>query len=245
MNSFKRMAGSVVVLAACYGGLAQAVEVKPKAAAAAAELTAAALHPEGEWRPVKTDVKRNIRTWARLEDDKPWRSFKVEALLNTSLPALEQVFSSFDSYHEWYWQVTEAKLLKAVSPTEFYLYMVQNEPVSLPDRDVILHVTVEPRTATRPVARIRMVAEPDYLPLRPPLVRMKAEELTITLTPQAEGVLLQAEGFTLPGTQVPVWASNFVQRTAPFTMAVGLERKVRTLAAKGMEPSPFRLSLAQ
>ena len=65
MNSFKRMAGSVVVLAACYGGLAQAVEVKPKAAAAAAELTAAALHPEGEWRPVKTDVKRNIRTWAR------------------------------------------------------------------------------------------------------------------------------------------------------------------------------------
>ena len=42
-----------------------------------------------------------------------------------------------------------------------------------------------------------------------------------------------------------MWAANFVQRNAPFTMAVGLERKVRALAAKGMEPSPFRLSLAQ
>ncbi len=32
MNSFKRMAGWMVLLAACHGGLAQAVEVKVKAA---------------------------------------------------------------------------------------------------------------------------------------------------------------------------------------------------------------------
>ncbi|HEX5360553.1 MAG TPA: hypothetical protein VFW49_05615, partial [Fluviicoccus sp.] len=77
MNSFKRVAGWMVLLAACHGGLAQAVEVKPKAAAVAEPVVAGALHPEGEWRPVKTDTRRNIRTWARLEDDKPWRSFKV------------------------------------------------------------------------------------------------------------------------------------------------------------------------
>lgn len=244
MNSFKHVAGWMVLLAATHGGQAPAVEVKPKAPVTGDAAVTGVWQPEGDWRPVKTDVKRGIRTWARLEDDKPWRSFKVEALLNTTLPALEQVFSRFDTYHEWYWQVTEAKLLKAVSPTEFYLYMVQNEPVSLPDRDVILRVMVEPRTATRPVARIRMVAVPDYLPLRPPLARMKAEELTITLTPHADGVLLQAEGFTLPGAPMPVWAANYVQRTAPFAMAAGLERQVRNLTP-GREPSPFRLSLAQ
>jgi hypothetical protein len=77
MNSFKHVAGWMVLLAATHGGQAPAVEVKPKAPVTGDAAVTGVWQPEGDWRPVKTDVKRGIRTWARLEDDKPWRSFKV------------------------------------------------------------------------------------------------------------------------------------------------------------------------
>ncbi|MDO8332082.1 MAG: hypothetical protein Q7T36_16580 [Fluviicoccus sp.] len=251
MRIFRSSLGLLTLITAFHGAAALAVEVKTKPEVKPEAFQALSSAPDGDWRPVKTDARRGIRTWAKMEDDKPWRSFRLEATLNTTMPALESVFSNFDQYPAWYWQAMEVRLLKAVSATEFYLYMVQNEPVNLPDRDVVLHVQIEPVTQKHPFASIRMKAVSDYLPAKPPLVRMKDEELMITLQPQADGVLLKAEGFTHPGGVMPLWASNYAQRTAPFAMAVALERMTLRQAASGAGtaatsgPKPFRLSLAQ
>ncbi|HMV60845.1 MAG TPA: hypothetical protein PKC07_06525, partial [Agitococcus sp.] len=131
-----------------------------------------------QWTLVKNDKLRQIKTYARLEDGKQYRSFKATMVMKDVKPeTLVRFLLDFENYGRWYWQVLETKLLKRVSPTEYYIYMVHKAPAGLPDRDVILHATVELQTATKNYVMLRVEAEPNYLPAKPPLVRMIAEDL--------------------------------------------------------------------
>lgn len=180
-----------------------------------------------EWRLVKDDHSRDIRTWAKLEDGKRYRSFKIEVQLDADLDTIARVLFDFDNYPKWFWEVREAKLLKTASPTEHFTYIVHNAPLGLPDRDVILHTTIEPATPARPVAMVRTHSAVNYLPSKPPLVRMLAEETLVRFVPAAGGVMMTVEGYVDPGGAAPVWATNFVQRSAPYSIAAGIRRMVK------------------
>jgi hypothetical protein len=106
--------------------------------------------------------------------------------------------------------------------------MVHRAPYGLPDRDAILHATVDPQTPTRKAIYLRVEANTDMLPLKPPLVRMVAEDMSVRFTPLSDNrVLLEAEGYVDPGGKVPSWANNFIQRSAPYSILLGLQRMVQ------------------
>ena len=183
---------------------------------------------DDQWLPVKVDKSRDIKTYAKREDGKPYRSFKIEQTINTNLDTISRVISNFDSYPRWFWETTEARLLKRVSANEVYVYMVHRAPLGIPYRDVILHVRLDPVNNHKEYALLHAKADSDYLPLRPPLVRMAAEEFTVRFTPIAsQKVRLEIEGYIDPNGNVPVWATNYVQRSAPYAIAVGLQRMTK------------------
>lgn len=200
-----------------------------------------------EWQLVKDDRTRNIRTFARLETGKRFRSFKVEAVIPASAETLARLMLDFSSYTRWYWSVRESRLLKQVSPTEYFLYLIHNAPYGMPDRDVILHAVVEPPNMEQPFVLLRVNAVPDYMPLQPPLVRMPAEDMTIRFTPLPENkVRIESEGYVDPGGKVPSWASNFVQRSAPYSIIVNIQRMVeKEEYARNATPLPFPVHLPE
>lgn len=195
-----------------------------------------------QWTLVKNDRLRQIKTYARLESGKQYRSFKATVMMKDTRPeTLVRFLLDFENYHKWYWQVLESKLLKKVSPTEYYLYLVHKAPAGLPDRDVVLHATIELQNANRNYITLKVQAEPDYLPLKPPLVRMVAEDLQFKFTPQENGDLfVESEGYVDPGGNVPSWAANFVQHSAPYSVSLGSLRMVKKPEyANSKEPIPF------
>lgn len=197
-----------------------------------------------QWTLVKNDRLRQIKTYARLEDGKQYRSFKATMLMKDVKPeTLVRFLLDFENYDRWYWQVLESKLLKKVSPTEYYVYMVHKAPAGLPDRDVILHATVELQTATKNYVMLKVQSEPNYLAPKPPLVRMIAEDLTFKFTPLENGdIAVESEGYVDPGGKVPSWAANFVQHSAPYSVALGSLRMVKKDEyAKSNEPVPFAI----
>ncbi|MDO8331052.1 MAG: hypothetical protein Q7T36_11340 [Fluviicoccus sp.] len=200
-----------------------------------------------EWQLVKDDRTRSIRTFARLETGKRFRSFKVEAVIPASAETLARLMLDFSSYTRWYWSVRESRLLKQVSPTEYFLYLIHNAPYGMPDRDVILHAVVEPPNTGQPFVLLRVNAVPDYMPLQPPLVRMPAEDMTIRFTPLPENkVRIESEGYVDPGGKVPSWASNFVQRSAPYSIIVNIQRMVeKEEYARNATPLPFPVQLPE
>lgn len=176
-----------------------------------------------EWQLIKNDSNRHIKTYARQEDDKAYRSFKVEMMVeNISLQALIRLMMDYNNYKAWFWEVNEAKLLKVVSPTEYYVYMVHRAPFGLPNRDVILRATVTPQTRSQRYIDLQIRAVPQYLPERPPYVRLHAEEISLRVTPlAAQRIQIVAQGYVEPGGDMPSWTANFVQRSAPYSIALG------------------------
>ncbi|HNA21795.1 MAG TPA: hypothetical protein PLN40_10350, partial [Agitococcus sp.] len=136
-----------------------------------------------QWVLVKNDQRRNIKTWAKQEDGKRFRSFKVEAILDSNVEAGVRVLLDAESYTKWYWEVFESKMLKVISPTEYYIYLKHRAPVSLPDRDVILHAIVTPQKKAGDPILLNVKAAPDYIPEAPPLIRMPAEDMIAEFTP--------------------------------------------------------------
>jgi len=196
-----------------------------------------------EWQLVKNDRMRNLKTYARLEDGKRYRSFKIEATLDSSTEALARVLLDFENYTRWFWKTRESKLIRHNSPTEYMVYMVHDAPYGLPDRDTVIKGTIEPQAKNKPYVTLHVTATPDALPAKPPLVRMVAEEMTIKFTPTSDNkVEMTTEGYFDPGGVVPAWAANFVQRNAPYAVIVALQRMAqRPEYSKAKQPLPFTI----
>lgn len=196
-----------------------------------------------QWVLVKNDQRRNIKTWAKQEDGKRYRSFKVEAILDSSVEAGVRVLLDAENYTKWYWEVFESKMLKQASPTEYYIYLKHRAPVSLPDRDVILHAIVTPQKKLGDPIILTVKSAPNYIPEAPPLIRMPAEDMIAEFTPLPNNqVKLVAEGYVDPGGRVPTWANNYIQRNAPYSILVGLLRMMTSdTYRKAKTPLPFKV----
>jgi hypothetical protein len=178
-----------------------------------------------EWQLVKNDSRRNIQTYSKREDGKRIRSFKVEMLVDAPLETVARVHFDYDNYTRWYFKAKNSKMLKRVSPTEVYYYQVFSAPYGLPDRDVILHNVIEPYTPQKGFLRFNITAVPSFMPEQPSLVRILAMNMTVTFTPLPNGkTRLESEGYLDPGGFAPAWATNYVQRNAPYAVMLGLQR---------------------
>lgn len=196
-----------------------------------------------DWYVVKNDTLRNIKTFAKQEDGKRIRSFKIEATMDCSLDTLARVQFDIENVKRWFWETKESRLLKKVSNTEFYFYQVYNAPLTIPDRDVIVHAVVEPYSPKKGYMLIRFNAVPDFMPPQSGLTRVLAQDMTIKFTPiTKEHTRLESEGYIDPGGTVPAWTINFVQRSAPYTSTLGMQRMIQLPYYRNdEEASPFTI----
>ena len=188
---------------------------------------------KSEWQLVKNDVTRNIKTYIR-EGDAKRINFKIDAVIEGTLEAVARVHFDINNIKHWYWETLDSRLLQKVSSTEYYYYMQYNAPVTMPDRDAILHAKIEPYSAKKGYMQLSIKAVPDYLPPQGNLVHVQEQDMTVKFTPIAKDkVRLEAEGFVDPGGIAPTWAMNFIQRNAPYSTMLGLQRRVTMAAHNG------------
>ena len=193
-----------------------------------------------EWRLIKQDRAHDIQAYDKRDFGKSLRAFKVDYEVETTLDDIARVYFDFENYRKWFYQVQDAKLIKKVSANEFYYYIVHRAPPTLPDRDAYIHAVIEPYTVKRGYASLKLQAIPNYLPEKPPLVRMVAEDMTVKWTPIGGGKIKGVvEGYIDPGGVAPSWAINYIQSRAPYQTALGFQRVLKTLATKETKEKPF------
>ncbi|HEX5362154.1 MAG TPA: hypothetical protein VFW49_13885, partial [Fluviicoccus sp.] len=182
-----------------------------------------------EWQVIKKDKRHGITAWGRREEGKSLRSFKIEYEVEGTLNDIARVTFDLPNYNRWYYQLKEARLLKRVSDREFYWYIVHKAPATLPDRDAVLRSTITPYSPKTGYAMMKIESVPDYLPPKPPYVRMVAENMTVKWSPAGNNRWQNvSEGFIDPGGSAPDWATNFVQRMAPYQTVLGLQRMIQS-----------------
>jgi hypothetical protein len=196
-----------------------------------------------EWRIQKNDRLHQITTYIKQEDDKKYRSYKIEAELNASMEAIAKVSFDIDGYTKWFWKVREAKMLRKISDTEFIYYMVNEAPPGNPDRDVVLRVEIDPYTKAKGSLNWKITALPDFIPPKPPLVRMMALDQMVKVVPLGDNkIRFISEGYINPGGAAPTWAINYIQKQAPYYVMLGLARMLEKDEYKDASKSvPFKI----
>ncbi len=196
-----------------------------------------------EWLLVKNDRLRNIKTWIKQEDGKRYRSFKVEATLDGGLRQCVRTLLDVPGFSQWYWEVMEGRLLRKLSPTEYQIYLKHRAPYGIPDRDVAGILSFTPQTPDNRTLTVQVRAIPDLMPLAPPLIRLQAEDMTVRLTPVGiKRLRIEAEGYVDPGGRAPNWAFNMIQRSAPYSIVIGLQRVLADPpAAETRSALPFKV----
>ena len=74
-----------------------------------------------DWILVKKDKLKNITTWAKREDGKSIRSFRVEMIVDADLETLARIHFDVENIKRWFWETKESRLLKKVNDKEYYL----------------------------------------------------------------------------------------------------------------------------
>ena len=194
-----------------------------------------------EWSLIKDDKRHQIKTYSKQEDNRRFRSFKVEGVLNGSLEAAARCQFDIEGIPSWYMNVTEAKLLKRVSDTEYYFYFYVKMPFGVPHRDVVVHAKVQPYSTKTGFLAISYRAAPDFIPTKPGVIRMPAYETTTKFTPINENQTEeQLEGYVDPGGEgLPIWLINYAQRRTPYSNMIGRQRVI-SKCAESDSPIPFK-----
>ena len=93
----------------------------------------------------------------------------------------------------------ESKLLKRVSDTEYYFYFRLKMPLGVPERDIVVHATVQPYSTKTGFLGISYSAAPDFIPPKPGVVRFPAYETSTKLIPLGENKVEEhMEGYVEP-----------------------------------------------
>jgi len=193
------------------------------------------------WIKIRDDRRSNITAWYKIEDGKAVRSFKIDAVMDSSLERVAKTILEVDNLKRYFWECYESRMVKKVSPTELYAYLKVNVPNPVPDRDIVMHLTMEPYSKRRGYLQFHIESAPNLVPLVPGLVRVPEYTFVIKLTPQsANETRLEMEGAINPGGNIPGWAINFIMRNAPYASILGMRRLAKTLSFD--EPFPFRIT---
>jgi len=191
---------------------------------------------KNEWRLLKNDQRQKIKIWTKNEDDKPIRSFKVESVMDAPMSTLLRLAADIPGLSNWFFLMKSAKVIKHISEREVIAYVVFDAPMGLPNRDLIVRISNVPMSSKQPYVLYKWEALPDYLPLKPPLIRMVAANFTAKYTRLNDSqTALDTEGYFNPGGNDPTWAVNFMQTRAPYTSLLGLRRAL--LNTKYQDPS--------
>lgn len=180
--------------------------------------------PTAGWKQIKHDKRRHICVYLRKDSTERMSINRLTTRIALPLHNVLGTIYDFPNMTRWIWKLRESRMLKQVSPTEFYIYWGLNSPYGVADRDVIVHAKAVQDPKTRSVV-ITTSAVPDYMGPQPGYVRVQKLEMTFKMKVMDDGIVdVDLTGIIDPGGKIPVWASDMVQRDAFYTSFKGLIR---------------------
>lgn len=172
-----------------------------------------ASYGQADWTLKST--KNGLHIYTKTVSSSGLKGIRVKCTLPAKLSQIVALIMDVNAGEEWVYGTKSSFLLKRVSPSELYYYSEVDIPWPINNRDFIAHLTVSQDPQTK-VVTINGPTEANYLPAKPPIVRVSHSIGKWVLTP-AKNNLVQID-YTLevdPGGTIPVWLVNLFATSGP------------------------------
>jgi len=177
-----------------------------------------------DWELKKEE--NGIKVYTRYAENSKLKEVRAVTEVKSSLSAIVALLLDVKNYPNWIYACSEASTLKAVSDHEEYHYQVTSLPWPFDNRDMIWHFNIEQEGSTK-IVNITNTSEPDYIPAKKGIVRVKRVQSSYKLTPLSGGkVEVEFEIFVDPGGSIPAWLINANIVAAPYKTTVAMNKQL-------------------
>jgi len=180
------------------------------------------IDPGGDWILAKD--KNNIKIYTREREGSNIKEFRAITSTTANMEQLESHMLEVADFPAWQANVTTAKILKQISPTEMYIYYTSDLPWPVSDRDIIAHCV---RTETEVgIVTYTLFGKPDYIPRNEDFIRIPKSLGSWRFIPEDDGVIkIIYQFYGDPSGSLPAWIINMYIVDGPYQTLINLRRR--------------------
>lgn len=185
-------------------------------------------HPSSDKWILKA-TKGDIKVYTRTTSKSAIKEVRITTKIKGDLDDLLALLNDVPSFQKWVYRCSKSKLLKRVSPNEYYYYNLTDFPFPLSDRDMVIHS----KTWTVPYSRVvktksEAYTKEDLYKTQSSIVRIKVLEYTWTFTPLGNGVIdIDYEFLSDPAGSIPSWVINMAISKGPIETMESLKKEMK------------------
>ena len=178
-----------------------------------------------DWKEIKNSKGIVIST--SKVDGSPFKAVRGEMIVKASVASLFALIEDMSACPDWAAMCKEAKLVERLSASESYVYIYNNIPFPVKDRDVYTHVVWTLDAITKGLS-MTSIASDGGTP-KTKAVRIEDAVSQWHFTPNSDGTTT-VENFAHidPNGPTPAWLTNMMLVSAPFNTMIKMREIVES-----------------
>lgn len=165
--------------------------------------------------------KDEIKIFTSEVSGSPYRAVRGEMTIKGTVAALVALVDDLPNCPNWADLCKESRLVKTVSETEKFIYVYNDAPFPVKDRDVVVHVFWSKNQASGKISMRSSATNTEVSELLEPItnsaIRLNNAVSQWHFTPLEDGnVLVESFAHINPNGPTPAWITNLLLVGSPF-----------------------------
>lgn len=177
---------------------------------------------QSEWQLVKDN--QGIQVFVRTNDTTKFKEFKAQMEVPAHPEEVLNVIWDGDHLYEWHYQTSESKLIRKINNNQQVVYMRNDLPWPLQDREV--YTLMKLKQQTPQIFRIDLLPSSGNYDFKNKIIRIKNFKGHWYLEQSPKGTIVIQEMQGDPGGSIPPFLFNIFLANGPFSTFLELKNKL-------------------
>ncbi|PJB12233.1 MAG: lipid-binding protein [Flavobacteriales bacterium CG_4_9_14_3_um_filter_40_17] len=175
---------------------------------------------QSDWKLIKNS--QDIQVYVRTNDSTKFKEYKATMVVKATLDKVLQTIMDADELKNWNYQTSKSYLVKKLSDTEQTIYMENDMPWPVQNRDVVTRMKVQHPTSN--IIIIKLLPDSESVPEKDKIIRVKNFSGYWYLEQSSKGIIVIQQMQGDPGGSLPAFLFNLFLTNGPFSTFLGLNK---------------------
>jgi len=175
------------------------------------------------------DLEENsagVQVYTRKNEGNNFKEFKGITTIKASLNSIVSLLEDTASYPDWYYNCSEARRLKRISPVEGITWSITKTPWPTDDRVSVVRYKRTQDAKTK-IVMIQLESVPNYMEQKSDLTGIRGLRGYWKLSPLKDNkVEVTLQVWVDPGGNIPAWLVNAMVVDMPYHSLLNLQEEV-------------------
>ncbi len=171
--------------------------------------------------------KNGIRVYVREIPTSEINEFKATTILSADLEDVVALIIDGDNLHTWNYKTSDSKTVKVLSETERIIWMKNDLPWPIRNRDHVTHMKIEALSESE--VKIWLLPDTsDIVPVNDDLIRIMDFKGYWLVKRMGNNLSVTHQMFGDPNGKLPTWLLNSLLTKAPYTSFSNMKKMLGT-----------------